>query len=85
VTRLSLIAAAVMTVALAVRLSSATAQKWAWHLKAAENGFIVATDRSQGYDNEDDARHTAGRVIAGESRAAQEKLRRNETAARSAR
>lgn len=32
--------------------------KWAWHLKA-DNGQIIATDGSQGYENEADARTMA--------------------------
>ena len=37
--------------------------KWAWHLKV--NGRIVATDGSQGYENEDDARSMADRIVGG--------------------
>ncbi|MET4620642.1 uncharacterized protein YegP (UPF0339 family) [Arthrobacter sp. 2762] len=39
--------------------------KWAWHL-AADNGEIIAVDGSQGYENEDDARSMADRIISGE-------------------
>ncbi len=38
--------------------------KWAWNLKV--NGRIVATDGSQGYENENDARSMAERIINGE-------------------
>lgn len=37
--------------------------KWAWRLEV--NGRIVATDGSQGYENEDDARNMADRIITG--------------------
>jgi uncharacterized protein YegP (UPF0339 family) len=49
--------------------------KWAWHLET-DNGRIVATDGSQGYENEDDARDMADRVISGEFREAEKKIRR---------
>jgi uncharacterized protein YegP (UPF0339 family) len=39
--------------------------KWAWRLKA-DNGRIIATDGSQGYDNESDCRAMADRIIKGE-------------------
>lgn len=45
--------------------------KWAWRLKV--NGRIVATDGSQGYDNEADARDMADRVIGGEFKDAEKK------------
>jgi len=38
--------------------------KWAWRLKG-NNGVIVATDGSQGYENESDARAMADYIIAG--------------------
>lgn len=38
--------------------------KWAWRLEA--NGRIVATDGGQGYENENDARNMADRIISGE-------------------
>jgi len=38
--------------------------KWAWRLEV--NGRIVATDGSQGYENESDARSMADRIISGE-------------------
>lgn len=38
--------------------------KWAWRLDA-DNGQIIATDGGQGYDNENDARTMADRVIGG--------------------
>lgn len=37
-------------------------KKWAWHLEA-DNGQIVATDGSQGYENYDDAQAMADRVV----------------------
>jgi len=45
--------------------------KWAWRLKV--NGRIVATDGSQGYENELDARSMADRIIGGEFRNAEKK------------
>lgn len=47
--------------------------KWAWRL-TADNGEIVATDGSQGYDNEDDARSMADRIIGGEFKNADKKI-----------
>ncbi len=49
--------------------------KWAWRLKA-DNGDIVATDGSQGYDNETDARSMADRVVGGEFKNADKKVAR---------
>jgi uncharacterized protein YegP (UPF0339 family) len=49
--------------------------KWAWQLTAA-NGRVIAVDGSQGYDNEDDARDMADRIIAGEFKGAEKKIRR---------
>ncbi|MFB2596605.1 DUF1508 domain-containing protein [Herbiconiux sp. P17] len=37
--------------------------KWGWRLEA--NGNIIATDGGQGYENEDDARTMADRVVGG--------------------
>jgi len=39
--------------------------KWAWRLEA-DNGRIIATDGGQGYEQEDDARTMADRIIGGE-------------------
>jgi uncharacterized protein YegP (UPF0339 family) len=39
--------------------------KWAWRL-VADNGKIIATDGGQGYEEEDDARNMADRIIGGE-------------------
>lgn len=39
--------------------------KWAWRLKAA-NGYIVATDGGQGYNNYSDAESMGKRVLSGE-------------------
>ncbi|MBT1610648.1 MULTISPECIES: YegP family protein [Curtobacterium] len=49
--------------------------KWGWQLKA-NNGQIVATDGSQGYENESDAREMADRVIGGEFAGAEKRIRR---------
>jgi uncharacterized protein YegP (UPF0339 family) len=49
-------------------------RRWGWELKA-DNGQIIATDGSQGYENETVARAMADRIIGGEFRDA-EKLRR---------
>lgn len=38
--------------------------KWAWRLEV--NDKVVATDGSQGYENEEDARDMADRIISGE-------------------
>ena len=38
--------------------------KWAWHLEA-DNGAVIATDGSQGYNNEADAQRIADRVVQG--------------------
>lgn len=38
--------------------------KWAWRLVV--NGNIVATDGGQGYENVEDARSMADRIISGE-------------------
>lgn len=46
--------------------------KWAWRLVV--NGNIVATDGSQGYDNESDCRQMADRVIGGYYSEAQKKI-----------
>jgi len=40
-------------------------KRWGWRLKA-NNGQIIATDGTQGYDTESDARSMADRVISGE-------------------
>jgi hypothetical protein len=49
--------------------------KWGWHLTADDNR-IIATDGNQGYDNEVDARDMADRVISGEFKDAEKKIRR---------
>lgn len=46
--------------------------KWAWRLKV--RGEIVATDGSQGYDHEADARSMADRIISGEFKDAEKKI-----------
>lgn len=38
--------------------------RWGWRL-TADNGHIIATDGSQGYENEADARRMADRIISG--------------------
>ncbi len=49
--------------------------KWTWHLKA-DNGKVIATDGNQGYENESDARSMADRVIGGEFKNAQKKIKK---------
>ena len=39
--------------------------KWGWRLRA-DNDQIIATDGTQGYENESDARKMADRIIGGE-------------------
>jgi uncharacterized protein YegP (UPF0339 family) len=39
--------------------------RWGWRLKA-DNGRIIATDGTQGYENESDARSMRDRVVGGE-------------------
>lgn len=48
--------------------------KWAWNLKV--NGQVVATDGSQGYENESDARDMAERVITGAFKDADRRISR---------
>lgn len=48
---------------------------WGWHLEA-DNGQIIATDGNQGYENEGDARDMADRIIGGEFKDADKKIRR---------
>ncbi len=48
-------------------------RKWAWNLTV--NGNIVATDGSQGYENESDARDMADRIIAGDFATADKRIR----------
>lgn len=48
--------------------------KWAWNLKV--NGRIVATDGSQGYENESDARDIADRIINGDFADADRRIKR---------
>jgi len=50
--------------------------KWAWHLEA-DNGHVIATDGGQGYENEADARAMADRIINGDFRDAEKKIRKN--------
>ncbi len=42
-----------------------TDKKWSWRLRA-DNGTIIATDGGQGYENKDDAKSIADRIIGGE-------------------
>ena len=49
-------------------------RKWAWRLEVS--GRIVATDGGQGYENEDDARSMADRIISGEFRNAERLIER---------
>ena len=46
--------------------------KWAWHLEV--NGRIVATDGSQGYDNQGECRAMADRIIGGTFHDAERKI-----------
>lgn len=39
--------------------------RWGWRLEA-DDGRIIATDGSLGYDNESDARHMAEKIIGGQ-------------------
>ena len=48
--------------------------KWAWHLQSGSD--IIATDGSQGYEKEDDARTMADRVIGGYYKDAEKKINR---------
>jgi len=41
--------------------------KWAWRLRA-QNGYIIATDGGQGYENRGDADSMGRRVLSGEFR-----------------
>lgn len=49
---------------------------WAWRL-TADNGQVIATDGGQGYENEDDAREMANRVVTGHYADADRKVRRS--------
>lgn len=49
--------------------------KWAWNLKA-DNGYIVATDGGQGYENEEDCRTIADAVVSGMYAAAEKQIDR---------
>lgn len=46
--------------------------RWGWQLKA-DNGRVIATDGTQGYENETDARAMADRITSGEFRNADKK------------
>lgn len=54
-------------------LYTRTDGKWAWRL-VADNDRIIATDGSQGYENEDDCRSMADRIISGEFKNAEKKI-----------
>ena len=47
-------------------------KKWAWRLVV--NGDVVAVDGSQGYENKNDARDMADRIIAGEFKGAEKRI-----------
>lgn len=49
--------------------------KWAWRLKG-DNGKIIATGGNEGYENEEDARSMADRIISGEFKDADKKISR---------
>lgn len=51
--------------------------KWAWRL-VADNGQVVATDGGQGYENEQDARTMADRVIGGGFKDAEKRITRRD-------
>ena len=51
--------------------------KWAWRL-TADNGEIIATDGGRGYENEADARAIADRIIGGDFKDADKKIRRSD-------
>lgn len=53
-------------------LYTRTDGKWAWRLIV--NGNVVATDGGQGYENENDARSMADRIIGGEFKDADKKI-----------
>jgi uncharacterized protein YegP (UPF0339 family) len=57
-------------------LYTRTDGKWAWRLTV--NGRIVATDGGQGYENEDDCRSMADRIISGEFKDAEKRITRPE-------
>lgn len=48
---------------------------WAWQLTSS-NGQVIATDGGQGYEGETDARSMADRIISGEFKNAEKKVRR---------
>lgn len=50
--------------------------KWAWRLEA-DNGRIIATDGGQGYEDENDARTMADRIIGGEFKDAEKLIIRS--------
>jgi uncharacterized protein YegP (UPF0339 family) len=47
--------------------------KWAWRL-VANNGRVIATDGSQGYNNESEARDMADRIIRGDFKNAEKRI-----------
>lgn len=49
--------------------------KWAWRLKA-DNGEIIAVDGSQGYENENDAREMADKIVGGHFAGAEKRISR---------
>lgn len=49
----------------------------AWQL-TADNGQVIATDGGQGYENEADARAMAARIIGGDFKDADKRIRRND-------
>ena len=50
---------------------------WGWRL-VADNGKIIATDGNQGYDDDDEARSMADRIIGGEFAGADKRISRND-------
>lgn len=49
--------------------------KWAWHLEA-DNGDIIATDGSQGYENEKDCQAMADKIVINGGYKTAKRLRR---------
>lgn len=48
--------------------------RWAWHL-TADNNEIIATDGSQGYENEADAKLMADAIVGGQFKDAEKRRR----------
>jgi hypothetical protein len=57
-------------------LFTRTDGRWTWHLTGENDLDVIATDGTQGYESEDDARDAADRVINGHYKDADRKIRR---------